>query len=388
MMRMKRLVVIVAVCGAMWLGADAARACDVPVFRYALERWRPDPYPMVIFHRGKLSDEHQKIAMHIEKVAEGDDLNVVADNVDLAGEPDPAAKAYWEKLKDKSLPRLVVLRPRGAAGDGPLWSSEISMAAVNVILDSPKRKELARRLLTESAVWVFLEGGNKAADDAVALKLSAELARLPEVIEVSKPPGQEDAESVTYDYRGQQFKWSTKLVFSMLRVSRTDPAEKAFVQMLLSTEPGLTDKEFDGQPMVFPVFGRGRALEPMIGKGIARDNLETAAGFLAGPCGCEIKDQNPGVDMLIRADWDKALGNPTVVTIELPPLVGVVQATQPVATAPAGTADAGPADEPSEAGPAAGLPVWTGALVAGLALVVAVGILSWILMARSKQGSA
>ena len=172
----------------------------------------------------------------------------------------------------------------------------------------------------------------------------------------------------------------------MLRVSRTDPAEKAFVQMLLSTEPGLTDKEFDGQPMVFPVFGRGRALEPMIGKGIARDNLETAAGFLAGPCGCEIKDQNPGVDMLIRADWDKALGNPTVVTIELPPLVGVVQATQPVATAPAGTADAGPADEPSEAGPAAGLPVWTGALVAGLALVVAVGILSWILMARSKQG--
>ena len=147
MMRTRHLLAIVVVCGAVGLATDVARACDVPVFRYAMERWRPDPYPMVIFHRGTLSDEHQKIAKHIERAAEGDDLNVVADTVDLADEPDPAASEFWGKVKDKSLPRLMVLRPRGAAGEGPVWSSEITMDAVKAILDSPARTELARRLL-------------------------------------------------------------------------------------------------------------------------------------------------------------------------------------------------------------------------------------------------
>ena len=32
-------------------------ACNVPVFRYALEHWRSDPYQVVFFHRGELTPE-------------------------------------------------------------------------------------------------------------------------------------------------------------------------------------------------------------------------------------------------------------------------------------------------------------------------------------------
>ena len=32
-----------------------AHACQIPVFRYALERWQATPYEVVIFHRGPLS---------------------------------------------------------------------------------------------------------------------------------------------------------------------------------------------------------------------------------------------------------------------------------------------------------------------------------------------
>jgi hypothetical protein len=31
-----------------------AVACNIPVFRYALERWRADSYEAVLFYRGRL----------------------------------------------------------------------------------------------------------------------------------------------------------------------------------------------------------------------------------------------------------------------------------------------------------------------------------------------
>ena len=39
--------------------ASPAIGCQIPVFRYALERWPSDPYELVIFHRGPLSGGDQ-----------------------------------------------------------------------------------------------------------------------------------------------------------------------------------------------------------------------------------------------------------------------------------------------------------------------------------------
>ena len=40
---------------------SAAHACNVPVFRFALERWRPDPYRLTVFHRGPLADAERAL---------------------------------------------------------------------------------------------------------------------------------------------------------------------------------------------------------------------------------------------------------------------------------------------------------------------------------------
>src|SRR5205807_1381286 len=50
--------------------------------------------------------------------------------------------------------------------------------------------------------------------------------------------------------------------------------------------------------------GRGIALYALVGKGITAENIAKAAGFLVGECSCEVRRQNPGVDLLMAADWE------------------------------------------------------------------------------------
>jgi hypothetical protein len=94
-----------------------------------------------------------------------------------------------------------------------------------------------------------------------------------------------------------------KLAFSLLRVSRSDPAERWLVRMLLASEPDLATTK---GPLVFPVFGRGRALYALAGDGITDANLTKAADFLTAACSCKVKAANPGTDLLIAADWPDA----------------------------------------------------------------------------------
>jgi hypothetical protein len=137
--------------------------------------------------------------------------------------------------------------------------------------------------------------------------------------------------------------------FSLMRVSRDDPAEEVLLGMLLSVEDDLG--EFADKPMVFPVFGRGRVLEPLIGAGLTADNVMFASSYLCGACSCQVKDENPGVDLLVAANWDEAVAGSTVIVEKvLPPLEGfaglMAQADVPV---PGGAEPIEPVSEP-EAG--------------------------------------
>src|SRR5688572_4446264 len=61
MMILSRRCWSIAIAGAIMLGASAiACACNVPVFRFALERWRADPYRVVLFHRGPLTEAERE----------------------------------------------------------------------------------------------------------------------------------------------------------------------------------------------------------------------------------------------------------------------------------------------------------------------------------------
>jgi hypothetical protein len=76
------------------------------------------------------------------------------------------------------------------------------------------------------------------------------------------------------------------------------------VEQLLSLEDDLKEIQ---RAMLFGVFGRAHALEPYLGRGITRENILDLVAFINGPCSCEIKAANPGMDLLTDWDWEGRL---------------------------------------------------------------------------------
>jgi hypothetical protein len=167
------------------------------------------------------------------------------------------------------------------------------------MLDSPVRTDIAKQLAEGKAGILILLTGSDAAANEGAEKVTKEL--IADVgagkVELYLPPGMsEEAED------GKE-KAHPGLQLGLAKVARTDPAEKWLVDSLFSMEDDLMSAEFASQPMIFAVFGRGRALPPFVGKGITRDNLLECVYFLTGACSCTVKDQNPGMDLLFAENW-------------------------------------------------------------------------------------
>lgn len=203
---------------------------------------------------------------------------------------------------------------RPTSGDGrPMWAGPLREETLRLLLDSPARREAARCILAGgSIVWLLLESGDASQDGPALTLLQQELHRLKAEIEMKDaeqekkeaersaappgmpqpPPGEQEQEEEKINY-----------TFPILRVSRQDPAEELFVAQLLGAGPGLADHK---GPIVFPIFGRGRALDGIAGPMLNGQGITAAAEFLCGDCSCMIKEQNPGTDLLIAADWSSA----------------------------------------------------------------------------------
>jgi hypothetical protein len=281
----------------------AAIACNVPVFRFALERWRADPYRAVLFHRGPLSDEQRDQIRELEEQQDTSQLNlelrlVDADQLDETAEESAADAALLAAHESAQLPLLVVQYPAHLSIDKPVWGGGLDRQSIVRLTDSPVRQELVRRLAAgQTAVWLLLESGNASDDDAAAALLEEELVSLEKDLKLP--------ELTTAPEDNLLADLPLAVDFSLLRVPRND-AEQALVAMLIGCEPDLAERT---DPMVFPVFGRGRALLPLIGAGITARNVHDSAQFLVGPCSCEVKELNPGFDLLLAADWDSLLSS-------------------------------------------------------------------------------
>jgi hypothetical protein len=309
---------------ACWLALTALPlwACSVPVFRYALERWQSDSYEVVVFHKGPLSAEDQSLVDMLSPagLAGKKSANAELRLVDVGGDLDDETKALWDAEQSKTLPSMTLRYPVPLPNP---WSGPLTRANVELILDSPKRAEVARRILKgETAVWLFLESGNEQADRKALSVLETELPiaqlklKLPEIDEQDISDG---LVSIEPD--------ELRIAFSIVRVSRDDLAEKLFVEMLLGSEgegaDGLRDASLANQPMAFPIFGRGRVLYALVGAGIDDENITSACKELIGPCTCQVKDQNPGIDMLMSVDWDGLVETSVENDKTPPPLTGI-----------------------------------------------------------------
>jgi len=89
----------------------------------------------------------------------------------------------------------------------------------------------------------------------------------------------------------------------LVKVARDDPQEQWLIRSLFAMEAELKTEDV---PMTFLVYGRCRALLPYLGEGITRENLLYEIEFITGACSCTVKEQNPGVDLLARQNWQEA----------------------------------------------------------------------------------
>ncbi len=273
-------------------------ACSVPVFRYALERWPADYYEGVLIHRGQMTEAQKKLLNELRQEDSGTDalLNLHLMEADIASAPDEKVKSLLmnEELPE-TLPVLVLWYPWQKGQAPPVWQGQFDPSTVAALLQSPTRKKLAERLVEgQTTVWVFLESGNSDKDKAALQLLEKEL-------EAATQELKEAAESIPEDLATPGVKYE----FSILPVSRSDPNEQMLITLLMSSEPDLN--QYSDKPIVFPVFGRGRALYALVGQGISTDNIRETIYFLTGPCSCQIKMLNPGVDLLLAENWDVAV---------------------------------------------------------------------------------
>ncbi len=299
-------------------------ACSVPVFRYALERWQPDLFQALVLYKGELSDGQKKSLEAFDRSEGKSQANLELVMVDLDDSPPPELLTLLEQQKETSLPRILLMPPPFRGEASPLWSGALedktALAAFNNIVDSPVRRKIVKRLLAgDSAVWLCIESGDKKQDDPAFEIVEKHLKKLQKEMKLPEQDPK-DLEDPSSQVRFE--KLPVHIAFSTIRISRSDPLEKGLISQLMKTEDDLLKES--GKPMVFPVFGRGRALWAYIGAGINEDNLAEAAQFLIGPCSCEIKNQNPGSDLLVVADWEGELeGLIEVKDVELPPLSGL-----------------------------------------------------------------
>ncbi len=338
-----------------------ASACNVPVFRYALEHWEADAYALVVFHRGPLNAEQSSLLQTLEKAGSSGQANLTVTRVDLAAEMSPALRTLWNAQENPAPPWMVVRYPRQSGIERCAWAGPLSEQTAKSLIESPARRNIARRLLSgDAVVWLLLESGNKKRDDEAGQRVEAELRKLEQSLALPErspldPPINPDL--------------PLKIAFSTLRVARSDPAERMLVKLLVNWNANLATAT---EEMLFPIFGRGRVVPPATGKEIRPEAIREMAEFLTGPCSCEVKERNPGYDLLLTANWGSLASYQEVMLPEPASLVGISQFATVAAEHPA-TPSARPATSPVAASVPPPAPE-RGHLVRNLVAVLGIGV--------------
>ena len=312
-------------------------ACSVPVFRYALERWPADDYGVVIVYESSLSKEQQGAVDYLRQQTreENGALNLDVYPADVTSDEEAFLTEFARKHRGKA-PTIHLLYPRYSEHSEPIWSGELTMQNVHALAHSKLLNTVSGEILKgKTAVWILLESGDKAKDDEASRVLDSVLLKAEE--EFVLPDGimtadgevtGDEANDAAGGYGGVnsinmlQSPVPLEISFSTERLSRDSPEEQILLATLMNIEPDLHD--LATKPMAFPVFGQGRVLEPLVGLGINEENIASMTYYLCGPCSCQVKFENPGVDLLVARDWYAVLeGHEIIEDRERPPLSGV-----------------------------------------------------------------
>lgn len=188
-------------------------------------------------------------------------------------------KAVAEKIKDaniefKTVNREGISEPYyGLYYEGRFFSKYNAVDELKGLTTSPMREDIAAELMAgKLCVMLYLKTGNREKDEKG-------LNTLQSAIE-SSPFGK---------------------IITVVELDRNSREENHLASMLLNVEDDL--KEIM-EPMLFGVFGKFKALEPLLGRGITEENINLMIDYFKAECSCLIKDDLPGTDILFTDKWE------------------------------------------------------------------------------------
>ncbi len=312
------------------LAATLATACQVPVFRYALERWESDDYQLFLVTPKPLTPTQTQQVTEFQKKL--NHTNLKLDILDTSRLTD----AQLWKLPDidtsATTAQLALYYPKSSKNKSPILTVPFTPENLATIIESPARRDIVKHIINgSSCVWILIHQGK--ADDAqkIQSQLNTHLRQAEKAITIPdgiigtaerhKITGNTDLEDVL------RSAIPLKISFTSLLIDRSDPAESPFIATLLANSPPAIRQ--GKETLIIPVFGRGRQLPPMPASRLGYQPILNGCKYLCGACSCQVKEQNPGFDLLIRENWPSHLiTGLAVVDKQLPPLGGVGDITQ------------------------------------------------------------
>lgn len=225
-------------------------ACTTKVSEWVLLNSAPAEYTLIYFHKDPLSEsEKQQNTMVIKDIL-------------------PANIQFRSLIKKDIVSSYYALFYRNR-----LFSKYNDFREIRNLASSPLREKIAGELMSgKLCVMLYLKSDIREKDEAGLGVIRRSIA--------SSPFGH---------------------IITVIELSRNDISEKHFVSMLLNVESDLKDIR---EPMLFGIFGRFKALEPLLAKGITEENVRLMISFLTADCSCLIKDNLPGTDILCAATWE------------------------------------------------------------------------------------
>jgi hypothetical protein len=281
-------------------------ACNVPVFRYALEKWPADAYALVLYHQnGQIPADVESLLQ--EELIEKKIANLIVKKIDVNKE---------EGKRPQALPWIELYYPSLGHIQEAIWSGPCTRSNVFDLINSKARTRLADKLLQGNAVvWVVLKWGDQDLDAQATTAIKTVLKRAQQELKIPDTGTDINGNPIPVtDYK------ELSVSFDFIEVERSDPAENVFVQMLLHSESDLLTFN---QPLVFPILGRGRLLYALVGEGVNEKNIMDACKSAISWCSCEIKALNPGIDLLLSADWSHPENGTLVKDQQVSPMVGI-----------------------------------------------------------------
>ncbi len=282
--------------------ASVATACNIPVFRYALERWKSDEYEIVIYHTDKLTPKEEAVVARLESnsLAQGGNANATVLRVAVETEKSSDRAAAWKSIAAQakaSLPYVTVQLKTNASRTIDAWHGSIEEASHLEIVDSPARRELAKRLLNgHSVVWLLLESDNATENQKMAELLKQQCRELETYIKLPEGIGAPGSELYS--------EVPLLVKFSYLVIAANTPDERFLAHLIQNFHPEAAESKL---PLIAPVFGRGRLLEVIPSEEFTSDLMRDLTMFMSGACSCQVKDRNPGIDLLMNRPWETEL---------------------------------------------------------------------------------